>query len=597
MNIPCPNKSNFCPCTDNPLANLSSEAPDRNLFTRIDYFSYLGPAPIVLCEDELADLANCPHSCDPNVDTCPCDPATTCCDPAGCDPDQCKNPPCIPPPVIYHSQETSCTQCEVSYTLPAGVVTSSISQADADARAQSICQSRVNALAADSHACETNPPQPTCTPAPGGFGYGQLSPVTAGVGENLSLSVSFVYAGSRPLTFLWYKDGIPFQTGSPVGAFVFLSIPNLTAGDAGVYRLGIKPLGCPEVFSNNIEVLIVPCNCGTPGEVPLNLLEVDGTVMVDYTAGGILAPSVNFFITDGRFVLKYISGYALECEHNGHNIGDCATSAFRSICSLDADVRVDYNGDLVLELLLADVTFGDDISEIGNIPANTCQNGRALGAAQVALFPGTYPGNEVPALQDLLPVVGSPTFLARLNCAPLVFPLWPLSTICGGQNGETGDCTDGAPACPATNDTRFQVIRTHKFRDRPFPLSIKDFATVWSMIVPPGGSTDPDYPDQWLGVFDEEPSVASLITLNYRINSVPWGVDGFAVNTSLVNCALGPVGFWQLTITATWHDPAGHNEVLWRGRKYTGVNAAGSYCYFSSFNPAIDVPTCVILEE
>lgn len=599
MNIPCANSSHFCPCTDNPLANLTSEAPDVERLIKINYYPIIGPTPVVLCETATADMLvnlNCP--CDPAIQTCPC-PPPTCNPPCDCPP--CCRPPDDNPIIEYYSIQCTCNQCGLFYTLPAGSKISTVSQEDANQRAQSECQSIVNQMAAISRACQ-NPPPPVnpCSIVPVVSGYGQVSPVEAGVGEDLTLSVFYYYLGSLPLTFTWYKDGIAFETGSVVGPIVSLTLENLTLGDAGIYYLGIKPQGCSEVFSNNIEVQMVLCNCGILGQVPLNLLEADGTVMVDFTGsvvGGVPANDTTFNITAGRFALQYMGGFALECEHNGHLVTDCATSAFRSICSIDCDVWVDYDSDTILETNLATVSFGDDVTEIGNVPANTCQNGYALAANQEALFPLTYPGGQVAALLDLLPVVGQPTFQSRIRCAPAVFFLWPLGAICGGQYPtDAGDCTDGIPICPGTNTTRFQVVRTHKFLDMPYPVTIKDFANVWSMIVPPGGSTDPDYTAQWAGVFNEEPSVASLITLNYRINSVAWGVGGFGVNASLINCALGPAGFWQLTIWATWHDPGGHSEILWRGRKYKGENVLGSYCYVSSYNPVGDVPSCVILE-
>lgn len=606
MNIPCAQKSNFCPCTDNPLANLSSEEPDRELFINIKYNNLLDGAPIVICEEgSLEDLANCHNVCNPDLETCPCDPILDNCPCPECP--SCQNPPChscTPPPpcnpiiiTTYYSAQSTCMQCGVSYTLPAGAVISQVSQIDANERAQSICQSRVNELAARSGACQVNT---TCSPSPVISGYGQSSPVTAGVGENLTLNVFYFYLGSRTLTFLWYKDGIPFEPGIVVGNTASLVITNLTLGDAGTYILGIKPQGCSEIFSNPIEVQMVGCNCGFVGQVPLDFLEADGSIVVDFTgsvSGGVPNNTTNFSTVPGRFALKYIGGYSLECEHNGHNVGDCASSANRSIAAIDADVWADHDNNGTFETNVAFVLFGSDVTEVGNVPANTCQHGHALGVTQSALFFGNYPDGIVAGISDLLPVVGLPTFNGFIRCAPNPFFLWPLGAICGGQYPtDVGDCTDGIPICPGTNNTRFQLIRTHKFADRVWPVTIKDFALVAPMIVP-SDSIGPDLTDQWSGQFAEEPSQTLTVEV-YTILSTVWGIGNVTVNQSEIRAFLGPTGFWRLRIFGSWTDSFSvpHiKELLWEGKKYKGSNALGSYCYVASLNPSISVPNCIIL--
>ena len=104
MNLACPNAIN-CEGTDSPLANLSSEKPDRRHFFGFSFF----PDESVLCDvdtQELADICNAPIP---------------------------QNPP---QPVIYSSAAQTCTiDCgdghSESYTVVAGTFIA-LSQADAD---------------------------------------------------------------------------------------------------------------------------------------------------------------------------------------------------------------------------------------------------------------------------------------------------------------------------------------------------------------------------------------------------------------------------------------------------------------------------------
>lgn len=300
MNIPCAKKSNFCPCTDNPLANLTSEPPDRELFIKINYYPILGPAPILLCEEaSLEDLANCeinPGPCDPTVDTCPCDPAVQDCNPCP----TCIPPPDTPPPrTQYYNVETSCVACGITYTVPAGTVLSYISQADADARAQSICTYR---------ACN-GPDGPhrglipsTCFVLPVILGYGQTSPVEKAPGDNVTLFVFYMYTGLSPVTFTWYKDLIPYS----VTAGSQLTINNLVEADEGDYMLSIKALGCPPVFSNIIRLNVTPCNqSGTAVPPDFTFPPVDlGNFTI--TPGGSSVSLGDF--PKGQFTITYING-------------------------------------------------------------------------------------------------------------------------------------------------------------------------------------------------------------------------------------------------------------------------------------------------
>lgn len=304
MNIPCAKQINYCPCSENPLANLSSEDPDYERFLRINYYPGTGNRPIKICEEgSLEDLANCDGDCNPLMEVCCTVPPNTCCAPR-CDiPNPCPNPPCCKPspcpdPIVYSSKQTVCSHCGYSYTIPAGVYRSYISQADADAKALSACEYR---------ACN-GPDGPgrslipsICTIFPVIYGYGQVSPVEKSTGENVTLTVFYYYFGSAPLTFTWYKDSIPYS----VTTGATLTINNLLTDDSGDYMLSIRALGCSAVFSNVIRLNVTECS-QAGSDVPIDFA-FPPVNLGDFEVG------INEFVyvgdfNPGQFTITYLGG-------------------------------------------------------------------------------------------------------------------------------------------------------------------------------------------------------------------------------------------------------------------------------------------------
>lgn len=246
MNIPCSKQSNYCLCGDNPLANLTSEAPDVEQFVRISYMPILGDAPIRFCEkdteQEAVDCGSYPGPCDPNIETCPCDPTIQNCDPPCI---TCNPPPDAPPRQnVFFNQEQTCTRCGHTSIVAAGTVYSYVSQADADARAQSICEYRSCAEPIELPC--VGKPRPIIT------GYSHSSPINANVGSNITITISYTFSGTDPLTFTWYKDFIPFQ----VTAGPSLTLTDLVVEDSGVYQLRIIPGKCPGADSSLLQLVV-----------------------------------------------------------------------------------------------------------------------------------------------------------------------------------------------------------------------------------------------------------------------------------------------------------------------------------------------------
>lgn len=264
----------------NPLANLSSEAPDVETFFSLNWMHRIpgGGEPtgkydcFSVCESEAsqqdADLCarqqaeECAIINEPPIKPCQTDPCPGPCDNPQCDippvfcqtppcnvpPVPCQTPPCNPTPILYCNDAVTCgpTGCET--TVPACVVTAG-SKADANAIAASLCQH----FAWECQFQRPRPPVPPVPPVPvcpSITGYGQTSPVVLNEGDSTVLSVTVAYTGAGPLIYVWYVNGFPLAiTPGPS-----LNLNNVTVADSGTYALGISAPGCALVLSNEIVV-------------------------------------------------------------------------------------------------------------------------------------------------------------------------------------------------------------------------------------------------------------------------------------------------------------------------------------------------------
>ena len=118
-----------------------------------------------------------------------------------------------------------------------------------------------------------------------------------------SASISIEATGSEPITYEWYKDGIPTGTNSPT-----LDFPTLALSDAGIYTCVVSN-GEGSVTSDNIEIYVVngiPVINQVTTENSLVCLGTDNLIEVDYT--GELS-TITWFI--GSDVMGYTSQHQL----------------------------------------------------------------------------------------------------------------------------------------------------------------------------------------------------------------------------------------------------------------------------------------------
>lgn len=159
MAIPCPNRTICVPCYydgSNPYENLSSEAADRERFISVIWYPpNWTPPPNEPIEFECLAFAESSES-QFDADDSALRGAQSCVWDDWCT----SGPTCEPkPPPIYPNQRIICTDGELFYVIEAGTVFS-LSQEDADARAQSLCNARV------SGGSPSPPPEPPDEPCP-----------------------------------------------------------------------------------------------------------------------------------------------------------------------------------------------------------------------------------------------------------------------------------------------------------------------------------------------------------------------------------------------------------------------------------------------
>lgn len=175
MALPCDNRT-ICPCPDNPLANLSSEAADLERFVSVRWTPPGNPPPneevevlcIAFAESSTSQL-DADDEALRNSQDCVWDGWCT------------SGPICEPkPPPVFPNGEITCTDGDMCHTMDAGAVIA-LSQADADAIAASLCESR---LVSNPQACPS-PPLPPEPPDPP-----DNCPAEVGIAAPESLSIT-----------------------------------------------------------------------------------------------------------------------------------------------------------------------------------------------------------------------------------------------------------------------------------------------------------------------------------------------------------------------------------------------------------------------
>jgi len=324
-----------CPCSTNPFANLSSEDPDRQVFIGL-HWSFVQP-PLGGSWTKVICGASCQSSVSQyEADLCAQRAAERCClcdhqsevpciEPCGGDCADSIQPPCVDPPIPpcpppFCNVPQGCQNSQFSAQVSGGEFYAH-TQADADAIAASVCQSRL----LTGPRTENTPGCPVVT------GMSPESPAHANEGESLVIVATVSYTGPGPLSFLWYLNGIPLAN-TPTAS---LTLDSLGTGDSGTYVLQVSAPGCPvtlsppvilEVVSSCIEdVGPLPPDGATPFEITADVeWETFSVVSGDYTP---VVSSLGFCNptnlqqaiwagqparSPGNYQLEYLSGYFQE---------------------------------------------------------------------------------------------------------------------------------------------------------------------------------------------------------------------------------------------------------------------------------------------
>src|SRR3989304_10490603 len=233
-----------CPCSENPLANLSSERPDHPIWVGMSWqqqvpflgAQWSGSQCDANCFSEIdqydadrraqrAAVECIPESCI-GADCVPCNPP--------CDP--CQGPQCAPATKFCNVAQ-GCQDAAFSSSIAACEVVAH-TQADADAIAASICQERLR----DPALGRRTPNVPGCPVILAMF---PASPVHANEGETVVLSAGITYTGPGPLEFLWSLDGFPVAITSTA----ILTLSNVSVADSGTYTMAVSAPGCAALLS------------------------------------------------------------------------------------------------------------------------------------------------------------------------------------------------------------------------------------------------------------------------------------------------------------------------------------------------------------
>lgn len=306
--------NNRCPCSDNPLANLSSERPDHPIWiSNYTFFQepFIGKDPVP------SDCGStCQETCFSTVsqeeaDACAqrlaercvlCCPPNPSCPPVACTDNQ--PPPCTDPPVPacpppYCNVPQGCQDSQYTAGVAAGEFYAH-TQADADAIAASVCQHRLKFG-------PRTPNTPGCPIITGMFPH---SPAHVNEGQGVLFQVFYTYPGAGPVQFAWFLNGLPLA---------FTSVPTFTidpamVSDSGTYTVEVSAPGCPTVLSPGVILDVISSTCTDTG--------------VDTTSGGVFGNFVDDFLslgtqnfpvlvdtifsvnapTSGRYQVRYISG-------------------------------------------------------------------------------------------------------------------------------------------------------------------------------------------------------------------------------------------------------------------------------------------------
>lgn len=271
---PC-DKAIACPCSENPLGNFSSEAPDPfTFFSRIFF-----PNPTQINDPPQVFITpSCGAACESTVsqqdaDSCALREATLCVQPPA--------PPAPDDPTLFGNRAISCqAECPEGPPFILNIAPGTYlarTQELADAIARSFCNTDVIAF----RHCDM-PPMPPPQGACPHITTQTASPINANDGDNVTMTVNYTYNSAMMLMFVWFKDGIATYT-TPSSS---LTLNAVGAGDAGDYILGIYASGCFPVFSSPITLNVTSSCPPEVGADPPSTLDIMAPVEWETVTAG-----------------------------------------------------------------------------------------------------------------------------------------------------------------------------------------------------------------------------------------------------------------------------------------------------------------------
>jgi hypothetical protein len=429
--------------------------------------------------------------------------------------------------------------------------------------------------------------------------------VSAELGENLTLTVFYYYLGTLPLTFVWYKDGLPLSVVTPVGPIVSLNIPGVALDDAGNYELGITPASCAQVLSSIIHVDVVCVqDIGLPAPKftygipsPLNPAGYDGfdwtsiasrgTLEVQATvdcAGG--ADGWNYYsfgsFAYGRFFAATYNGGAYHWTATRTNV-DPACDCVVTPCGTPVGVPnsiFNSNGRFLMEdagTMLIKGTWGPKIAK------PTCAEIDAqFGALPVQITGGDWQMHLGGQIQG----AASAFHQNAATCACG-------TTVITSECPMTLELFEYALESPFPDNVRLKDFDDIKTRLTMCPTCEARNLTEWDGTFPLASrGRQPDY-FRWVPIIDP-----ALISLNgKRLSTVYTRID-------LVELLDGtPIWLLLITCLNLGDLDGGAGECIWSGYKDVGRDPTGIYMWdplagFSgtACTPQEDLP-CIEIES
>jgi hypothetical protein len=564
----------LCDCTDDPIKNFSSETPDPNTFFRLR-FPHPIPPPIDM-PPRWYTKESCLGVCESTISQ---EDADAC---ALRDAQMCELPP-LPPqpgdPVLFGNEATSCQyDCPEGppfvLSIPAGTYLA-LSQQLANLTAQSFCAN----LVFENHTCEMpGPPPVPGNPCVRITGTSPPSPVNLMVGDDVTLSATFSYAGNpNSLMFVWYLNATPIAFTMNAS----LTLDDVMESEQGPYTLGIFAPGCTAVFSGQIQVNVsnCPAEMGDPAPDTLDIahpVEWE-TWTIDTGDFGVLVSSNAFCNPTQLFTYTSPTGldHAPGIYGEKYVSGFVSTEAYFPTCP----PLTPFRGAFVIFSLVNEKYNFDSPVACNDLKLN---NGTARDLPGDPPPTGSYGGGALSACHGSIAGVQAElsAFWSGKVIAPNPYPPNGLNQFPHENDGGMFSVYwNDDPSFPPVMETPlvFKMLQIAGNIPQPRKLLIDNFAANAAMF------SNPALAANWAGDFNTRDAYTSS---DLRWEAPAIGAFGGARVSYITNHPTSTNGKgWKLEIYG-----AGPS-IVWRGYKAIGQYSIGLYYKDSATTPV--GPSCL----